>query len=151
LIELVVTLALVGIVALAVLPFSELIVQRQKEQELRVALREIRTALDAYKEASDFGSIEKQADTSGYPPSLAALAAGVKDAKDPKGGLLLFLRRVPRDPFFAGDPETPPEETWNVRPYGKAPGDFQQTGADVYDVSSTSARLGLNGIAYKDW
>jgi len=151
LIELVVTLALVGIVALAVLPFSELIVQRQKEQELRVALREIRTALDAYKEASDFGSIEKQADTSGYPPSLAVLAAGVKDAKDPKGGLLLFLRRVPRDPFFTGEPTTPAEETWNVRAYGKAPGDSQPSGADVYDVSSSSARIGLNGIAYKDW
>jgi prepilin-type N-terminal cleavage/methylation domain-containing protein len=109
LIELVVTLALVGIVALAVLPFSELIVQRQKEQELRVALREIRTALDAYKEASDFGSIEKKADMSGYPPTLDVLATGVVDAKDPKGGLLQFLRRVPRDPFYVGDVDVPPE------------------------------------------
>ncbi|KWW32766.1 general secretion pathway protein G [Cupriavidus metallidurans] len=151
LIELVVTLALVGIVALAVLPFSELIVQRQKEQELRVALREIRTALDAYKEASDFGSIEKKADMSGYPPTLDVLATGVADAKDPKGGLLQFLRRVPRDPFYAGDVDVPPESTWNVRAYGKAADGSQAGSADVYDVSSTSTRVGLNGIPYKDW
>src|ERR1700758_4521769 len=86
LIELVVTLALVGILALAVVPFSELIVQRQKEQQLSAALREIRTALDAYKEASDTGLIEREADASGYPPSLTVLVDGVKNAKDPKGG-----------------------------------------------------------------
>jgi general secretion pathway protein G len=151
LIELVVTLALVGIVALAVLPFSELVVQRQKEQELRVALRDIRIALDAYKEASDFGSIEKKADMSGYPPSLDVLASGVIDAKDPKGGLLQFLRRVPRDPFYVGDPDVPPESTWNLRAYGRAPDGSQTGGTDVYDVSSTSTRVGLNGIPYKDW
>src|ERR1700737_755049 len=103
LIELVITLALVGIVALAVVPFSELMVQRQKEQDLRLTLREIRTALDAYKNASDFGSIERDAGATGYPPSLTVLATGIKDAKDPNGGLLMFLRSVPRDPFFVGD------------------------------------------------
>src|SRR5579859_6034708 len=77
LIELVVTLALVGIVALAVVPFAELNVQREKEQELRVALREIRIALDAYKDASDSGSIEHLAGASGYPPSLTTLVDGV--------------------------------------------------------------------------
>jgi len=150
LIELVITLALVGIVALAVWPFTELMVQRQKEQELRVALRQIRTALDAYKEASDFGSIERKADVSGYPPSLVVLANGIKDAKDPKGGLLLFLRSVPRDPFFSGDAATPAEETWDLRAYG-SPKDDPRPGDDVYDVSSKSQRIGLNGIAYKDW
>lgn len=108
LIELVITLALVGIVAMAIVPLSELAGQRQKEQALRVALREIRTAIDAYKDKSDAGSIEHEAGASGYPPSLAVLVDGVKDAKDPKGGLLMFLRRVPRDPFFRGDASTPP-------------------------------------------
>src|ERR1700751_5843064 len=75
LIELVVTLALVGILALAVVPFSQLIAQREKEQQLSAALREIRTALDAYKEASDTGLIEREADASGYPPSLTVLVA----------------------------------------------------------------------------
>ena len=91
LIELVVTLALVGIVALAILPFSELMVQREKEQELRLALRQIRTALDAYKDASDYGSIEREVGASGYPPTLTVLVTGVKDAKDPKAGLLSTL------------------------------------------------------------
>ncbi|MEK7960600.1 type II secretion system protein, partial [Burkholderia contaminans] len=70
LIEMVITLALVAILALAIMPFSELLVQRQKEQALSAALREIRTALDAYKEASDAGKIDKEAESSGYPPSL---------------------------------------------------------------------------------
>lgn len=150
LIELVVTLALVGIVALAIVPFSELMVQREKEQELRLALRQIRTALDAYKDAGDFGSIEKEAGASGYPPSLTVLVTGVKDAKDPKGGLLMFLRSVPRDPFFAGDATTPAEETWNLRAYGSVESS-PQGGNDVFDVSSRAERLGLNGIPYKAW
>ncbi|TCW77979.1 general secretion pathway protein GspG [Burkholderia sp. SRS-46] len=158
LIEMVITLALVGILALAIMPFSELIVQRQKEQELSAALREIRTALDAYKDASDAGKIEKEAEASGYPPSLAVLVTGVKDARDPKGGMLMFLRRVPRDPFFAGDPDTPAEETWSVRAYGQPPDPAaagaagnDAAGKDVFDVTSKSARVGINGIPYRQW
>ncbi|MGU7780112.1 type II secretion system protein [Burkholderia sp. PU8-34] len=159
LIEMVITLALVGILALAIMPFSELIVQRQKEQELSAALREIRTALDAYKDASDAGKIEKKAEASGYPPSLTVLVTGVKDARDPNGSLLMFLRRVPRDPFFAGDPDTPAEETWNMRAYGTPPdpaaaGDASaspEAGNDVFDVTSKSERVGINGIPYKQW
>ncbi|EHP42903.1 GSPG-like signal peptide protein [Cupriavidus basilensis OR16] len=148
--ELVVTLALVGIVALAILPFSELMVQREKEQELRLALRQIRTALDAYKDASDYGSIEREVGASGYPPTLTVLVTGVKDAKDPKAGLLMFLRSVPRDPFFNGDATTPAEDTWNSRAYGSVESS-PQGGNDVFDVSSKADRLGLNGIPYKDW
>ncbi|WP_459573895.1 type II secretion system protein [Cupriavidus sp. 8B] len=150
LIELVVTLALVGIVALAILPFSELMVQREKEQELRLALRQIRTALDAYKDASDYGSIEREVGASGYPPTLTVLVTGVKDAKDPKAGLLMFLRSVPRDPFFNGDATTPAEDTWNSRAYGSVESS-PQGGNDVFDVTSKSDRLGINGIPYKDW
>ncbi|RQS75639.1 type II secretion system protein [Burkholderia sp. Bp8963] len=158
LIEMVITLALVGILALAIMPFSELIVQRQREQELSAALREIRTAVDAYKDASDAGKIDKDAEASGYPPSLTVLVTGVKDARDPKGGLLMFLRRVPRDPFFAGDPDTPAEDTWAVRAYGTPPdqaaGDVSgsaDAGKDVFDVTSKSDRVGINGIPYKQW
>ncbi|MCP3723201.1 type II secretion system GspH family protein [Paraburkholderia sp. CNPSo 3272] len=160
LIELVVTLALVGVLALAIMPFSELMVQRQKEQQLSDALREIRTALDAYKEASDTGLIDKDAEASGYPPTLSVLVTGVKNARDPKGGLLMFLRHVPRDPFFSGDPDTLAEDTWSVRSYGEPPdpaaaGDpgmsGEQAGKDVFDVSSKSDRVGINGIPYKQW
>lgn len=163
LIELVITLALVGILALAIMPFSELMVQRQKEQQLSAALREIRTALDAYKEASDTGLIEREADASGYPPSLNVMVTGVKNAKDPKGSLLMFLRRVPRDPFFTGDPDIAPEDTWSVRAFGEppspgegsdanaAPADNSRAGKDVFDVSSKTDRVGINGIPYKQW
>jgi general secretion pathway protein G len=159
LIELVITLALVGILALAIMPFSELIVQRQKEQQLSAALREIRTALDAYKEASDTGAIERDAEASGYPPSLTVLVTGVKNAKDPKGGLLMFLRSVPRDPFFSGDLDTAAEDTWNVRAFGEPPAQTETgessgnppTGKDVFDVSSKTDRIGINGIPYKQW
>ncbi|WP_322021834.1 MULTISPECIES: type II secretion system protein [unclassified Burkholderia] len=158
LIEMVITLALVSILALAIMPFSELIVQRQKEQELSAALREIRTALDAYKDASDAGQIEKEAEASGYPPSLAVLVTGVKNVRDPKGSMMTFLRRVPRDPFFAGDPDTPAEDTWDVRAYGTPPDPSadaapagMEPGKDVFDVTSKSARVGINGIPYKQW
>lgn len=135
---------------MAIVPLAELSVQRQKEQELRVALREVRTALDAYKEASDMGSIEHEAGASGYPPSLAVLVDGVKDAKDAKGRLLMYLRRVPRDPFFTGDASTLAADTWNVRAYG-VPLDGGSGGDDVFDVTSKSDGVGLNGIPYKDW
>src|SRR5690349_8057012 len=159
LVELVITLALVGILALAVVPFSQLIVQREKEQQLSGALREIRTALDAYKEASDAGLIEREAEASGYPPSLAVLVDGVKNVKDPKGGLLMFLRRVPRDPFFAGDADTPPEDTWSLRAFGDPPAHADgsdasergNAGKDVFDVTSKSDRVGINGIPYRQW
>ncbi|WP_442855093.1 type II secretion system protein [Burkholderia sp. ABCPW 14] len=159
LIELVITLALVGILALAIVPFSELIVQRQKEQQLSTALRDIRTALDAYKEASDAGLIDKEADASGYPPSLTVLVTGVKNARDPNGGLLMFLRSVPRDPFFGGEPEIAAEDTWDTRAYGEPPAtaaadaqpENSSTSKDVFDVSSKSGRIGLNGIPYTQW
>ena len=159
LIELVITLALVAILSLAIMPFSELIVQRQKEQQLSAALREIRTALDAYKDSSDVGLIDKEAEASGYPPSLTVLVTGVPNAKDPKGSLLMFLRHVPRDPFFSGDPDTAAEDTWNVRSYGvppdqagaDAPSGNDQAGKDVFDVSSKSDRAGINGVPYKQW
>lgn len=155
LIELVITLALVGLLAMAALPFTELMVQRQKEQQLSQALREIRTALDAYKEASDNGLIEMEVGASGYPPALTVLVQGVKNAKDPDGRLLMFLRRVPRDPFFSGDPSTPPEDTWQSRAYGVPPdavgtGDPPE-GKEVFDVTSRSTLIGLNGIPYKQW
>jgi general secretion pathway protein G len=159
LIELVITLALVGIIALAILPFSELTVQRQKEQQLSQALREIRTALDAYKDASDTGMIDKEAGASGYPPSLTVLVTGVKNAKDPNSGLLMFLRSVPRDPFFTGEPGTSAEDTWSVRAYGEPPipassaasSEMSLGDKDVFDVSSKSEGVGINGTPYKQW
>ena len=103
-IELAITLAILGVLALMALPFAELTVKRVKEQELRTALRQIRTALDDYKKAVDDGRVPRKADESGYPTSLDLLVEGVSDPKDPSGKQrIYFLRRMPRDPM-ADDP-----------------------------------------------
>ena len=149
LIELVVTLAIIGVLAAGVLPLAELAAQRSKESELRTTLRQIRNALDAYKAAYDEGRIEQKADASGYPPKLRVLVEGVPDIKDEEGRRMYFLRRLPRDPMHT-DPSVEPERTWGRRSYASPP-DAPREGADVYDVYSLSERTGLNGVPYKEW
>jgi general secretion pathway protein G len=149
LIELLITLAIIGLLATLALPLSELAVQRSKEQELRLALRDLRTALDAYKRAADEGRIARQADQSGYPPTLAALVEGVPDIKSTGRGMIYFLRRIPRDPLFP-DALTPAERTWGLRSY-ESPPDAPRPGKDVFDVHSLQGGAGLNGIEYKLW
>lgn len=148
LIELVVVVAIVGVLASAAYPLAKMVAQRSKEAELRVALRQIRTAIDAYKEASDAGRIERAADASGYPKSLGLLAAGVPDITRPDRAMIYFLRRIPRDPFAAG--ELPAEETWGLRSYASPP-DEPREGADVFDVYSLSPGTGLNGVPLREW
>jgi general secretion pathway protein G len=149
LIELVVTVAILAIFAAGLLPLTQLAVQRNKEQQLREALREIRTALDAYKQATAENRILKKADESGYPPNLEVLVQGVKDAKSPDGRMIYLLRRIPGDPFFDGE-AVPAEKTWGLRSYA-SPADDPQAGDDVYDVYSLSRQTGLNGIPYREW
>jgi general secretion pathway protein G len=148
-VEMLVTLVLVSILASAALPMAELVVQRNKEQELRRNLREIRDAIDAWKLAVDEGHILRKAGESGYPPSLDALVQGVIDAKSVRPVKIYFLRRVPRDPFFA-DPGVPAAETWGKRSYASS-FDAPEEGADVYDVYSRSEASGLNTIPYRQW
>jgi general secretion pathway protein G len=142
LIELLITVAILALLASAALPLAELTVQRGKEQELRRSLREIREAIDAYKRATDEGAIDKPLGKTGYPPALAVLAEGAVDKKDPKGKRIYFLRRVPADPV-SGEP-------WGLRSYASSP-DAPKDGDDVFDVYSTSAATGLNGVPYKEW
>ena len=142
LIELLVTLAILGVLASMTVPVAQVMRQREREQALREALHQIRGAIDAYKRASDEGQIEKKADASGYPASLALLVEGVTDKKDPQGGKIYFLRRIPKDPITG--------EEWGVRSYA-SPADAPQAGKDVYDVYSRSDDAGLNRIPYKDW
>ena len=149
LIELVVVIAIVAILATGLIPLAELASQRSKEQELRAALRDIRTAIDAYKQATDEGRIERNADESGYPKTLELLATGVPNAKDPEKHKIYFMRRIPRDPFFA-DSEVPAHKTWGLRSY-ESPPDEPKDGKDVFDVYSLSEKKGLNGVAYKKW
>jgi general secretion pathway protein G len=151
LIELLVTLALIGIAAMVVLPFGALMETRAKEAELRVALRTIREALDSYKAAADAGAIDKPTGSSGYPADLDVLVKGVprSAAMGFSATPMVFLRHVPRDPFYE-DKTTPAAQTWNIRSYGAQVGDFGG-GADVFDVSSKSSRQALDGTLLIEW
>lgn len=149
LIELVVTLAIIGILAGIAMPSTRLIMQRSKEKDLKANLFEIRTAIDAYKKASDEGRIKKSIDASGYPPTLESLVKGVEDAKSPTPKQIYFLRRLPRDPM-CNCPQKRAEDTWGLRSYNSPP-ENPQSGEDVYDVYSLSRQVGMNGIPYKEW
>jgi general secretion pathway protein G len=149
LIELLITVVIVGILASIAFPMAELAVQRSKEQDLRRVLREIRYAIDGYRQAVEEGRIQHSADKSSYPESLDALVQGVPDMKNPKKSKIHFLRRVPRDPLF-NDSSVPAAETWGLRSYESDPDD-PRPGEDVYDVYSLSEKTGLNGIPYREW
>jgi general secretion pathway protein G len=150
LIEMIVTVAIVGLLATISFPLVELAARRSNERELGDALRQIRTAIDRYKQAVEEGRILDDAKGSGYPPSLSVLVAGVVDAKSPnKSQQIFFLRKIPRDPM-AGDATTPAETTWGLRSYASPP-ESPQPGADVFDVHSLSVGVGLNGVPYRDW
>lgn len=149
LIELVVVLAILGTLAAMALPVTELVAKRAKEQDLRAALREMRTAIDRYKDAVDEGRIPRGANESGYPKTLQVLAEGVPDMTRPGRDRIYFLRRIPRDPFHP-DLTVPAAATWGKRSYASPP-DEPKEGADVFDIFSQSADVGLNGVPYRDW
>jgi general secretion pathway protein G len=150
LIEMVITVAIVGLLATVSFPMAELATQRSKERDFREALQQIRNAIDAYKEAADEGRFILDAKKSGYPPDLQALVDGVVDAKSPnKDQKIYFLRRIPRDPFST-DSSLSPDATWGKRSYASPPDDPQE-GDDVYDVYTLSTATGLNGLPYRQW
>lgn len=152
LVEMVVVVAIVGVLAAAARPVVQLVHRRAQEAELRLALRQLREALDAYKRAADDERIEVPADASGYPPTLDVLAQGVplkkKGAGGKPAGRLYLLRRVPRDPF--AEAALPAARTWGLRSYDSPP-EAPRAGRDVYDVYSLSERRALDGSLYRDW
>jgi general secretion pathway protein G len=148
-IEMVVTLLIMGTLAMVAIPMTKLVSQRAKEHELRAALVQIREALDAYKRASDQGFIERKVGASGYPRTLGELVAGVPDQRSPERRMLYFLRRMPRDPMSL-DEALPADRTWDTRSYASPP-QAPSAGEDVFDVRSRSQVLGINGVPYNQW
>ena len=135
LVELLVVTVILLVLASAIAPLSRVTVQRQREIELRRALRELRTAIDRYKDAVDLGVIggtDLDPDNAGYPPDLETLVAGVEPVDASDGQRLRFLRRIPIDPLTRGT-------DWGLRAYDDDP-DAQSWGGDnVYDVYTRAA------------
>lgn len=144
LIELLVVMAVLGVLAAAVMPLAEVSQRRERERELKRALWQIRDAIDAHKRAADAGVIAKVGQ--GYPASLDVLVRGVPRIAQGSDALY-FLRRIPADPFAEA---AAPGGGWGLRSYASAP-ERPEPGADVYDVFSRSERVGLNGVPLRQW
>ena len=146
-VELLVVTVILLIIASAAMPLARVTVQRQREGELRRALREMRTAIDKYKDAVDAGLIggtDVQAGSEGYPKDLDVLVEGVTPVNDATGRKLKFLRRIPVDPM-TGTTE------WGKRSYQDSPDSTSWGGQNVYDVRSLSEGTALDGTKYRDW
>jgi general secretion pathway protein G len=147
LVELLIVVTLLIILASAVLPLAQVTSQRQREAELRRNLREIRTAIDKFKDSVDTGLIpttELRPDNEGYPPDLDTLVDGVTIANDATGRKLKFLRRIPTDPM-TNDSE------WGLRSYQDKPDSTSWGGQNVFDVYTKGGGTALDGTKYRDW
>jgi general secretion pathway protein G len=146
-IELLVVTTILLVLASAVMPLARVTVQRQKEYELRRYLREMRTAIDKYKEAADagvIGAFDIKAGSEGYPATLDVLVEGVSKVNDQSGSKLKFLRRVPIDPMTHS-------ADWGLRSYQDRPDATSWGGQNVFDVYTKSTGTALDGTKYRDW
>lgn len=151
LVELLVVLVILSILAAAAVPYAEVSVRRDKELELRRALREVRTAIDAFHadwEAGRMSGFSSAASEDGYPRRLEILVEGV-DLAGASGKQRRYLRRVPRDPF--ADQTVSASAQWVLRSYRDAPDSGTWGGEDVYDIRSASAGTALDGSRYREW
>src|SRR5207248_5048118 len=146
-VELIVVTSIIMILALAVMPLARVTAQRTREAELRRSLREMRTAIDKYKDAADNGQIgatELKLENEGYPADLEVLVDGVAAANDATGRKLKFLRKVPVDPMTHST-------EWGRRSYQDKPDATRWGGQNVFDVYTTFDGKALDGTKYKDW
>ena len=146
-IELVVVTAILMILASTIMPMAQATARRQREVELRRSLREMRTAIDKFKDAVDQGQIpttELEPGNEGYPPDLETLVNGVSVANDASGRKLKFLRKVPIDPMTNST-------EWGKRAYQDRPDSQSWGGKNVFDVYTTYKGTALDGTKYQDW
>jgi general secretion pathway protein G len=146
-IELLVVSTILLILASAVMPLTRVTLQRQKEMELRRYLREMRTAIDKFKDAADAGVIGQfdiKAGSEGYPANLEILVEGVSVVNDQSGRKLKFLRKIPIDPMTHST-------EWGLRSYQDKPDATTWGGQNVYDVYTLSTGTALDGTKYRDW
>jgi general secretion pathway protein G len=151
LVELLVTLVILSILAAAALPYAEVAVRREKELELRQALRDVRGAIDDFHEDWRAGRISRTATAAsedGYPRSLDVLVEGA-DTGDATGKRRRYLRRIPRDPF--ADARTPPAEQWVLSAYQDGADSSIWGGRDVYDIRTAAEGSALDGSRYQEW
>jgi general secretion pathway protein G len=147
LVELLAVTVVLLVLASAVMPLAQVTVQRTREVELRRALREMRTAIDHFKDAADLQQIaapDLKAGAEGYPPTLEVLVEGVRASGDATGRKLKFLRRVPMDPMTHS-------QEWGQRSYQDDADSTSWGGQNVYDVYSKSGGTALDGTKYVDW
>ena len=146
-VELLVVVTILIILASAVLPLAQVTSQRQREGELRRSLREMRTAIDKFKDGVDTGQIpltELGPGNEGYPPDLETLVNGVTAANDATGRKLKYLRRIPMDPMTNSS-------DWGLRSYQDKPDSTSWGGQNVFDVYSKANGTALDGTKYRDW
>lgn len=148
LIEMLVTLTIVSILALAVLPLAKTAVKREREITLRRNLRMMREAIDAYKKLADEKTFEVDEDTEGYPPDLEILVEGIEATVAVDGQevtkVIKFMRRIPKDPMTNS-------YDWGLRSYQDDPDSDFWGGDNVYDVFTKSPGTALDGTNYKEW
>lgn len=143
LIELIATIAILAILAGVSIPLARNSIKRERERELHQALREMRTAIDKFKEASDMGQIEKPTDTEGYPQTLDQLVDGVQMIGQ-AGKTIKFLRKIPIDPMTNST-------DWGMRSYQDEPTAQSWGGQNVFDVYTKSDGIAFDGRRYRDW
>jgi general secretion pathway protein G len=144
LIELIVAFTILMLLTTMALPLARFKVRRGKEKELRWALRDMRTAIDKYKDASDYKLIPPgKIDSDGYPESLEQLVDGVRPQGSPDKKMK-FLRRIPKDPMTNSF-------DWGLRSTRDEPNAMSWGGQNVFDVYTKSTEKAADGTAYSEW
>jgi general secretion pathway protein G len=140
LIELLVTVAILSVLAMAAIPVARFQIKREKERELHRDLWMMRDAIDHYKDAADRGAFQTKVDSQNYPPDLETLVTGV----DVQGKKVRFLRKIPVDPMTG-------QADWGTRSMQDDPSSDSSSGQNVFDVFSKSIGTALDGTKYSDW